>query len=500
MGSLKISFILSLCFLHLCLLTNGQSVELPFSAASISWYSGNLYSFGLEEKDNSLHFTIQQLDNNLLKRSSQTYTLTVQKNEEKVACWSDTLHGSLNVYVSEGRNQKVSVFRFTRKFELLNRSNGVEISRLNTLSGFDNELFYENSNVYAIKTKSDTSGKQFYLNKYLYKEEVGGLEYKLEWQFPFERKNISFSRVFYANKDHVFLFVVVKSGEKMGQWILKVNANKGYLVKGTKLNDKGDENTYCFGNYYYDKDSKKMILIGHKFNSKQMAPGSDYLASSTSTAVSLFLSEIDSIGDQIVKQEIKLPVIAAKSGGKITPLSYLLQIQSFQKIEMDYYKVVVDVYKKISSVSCYTYANSFSQGIKKEEEKYHAEKKNISSEPLIDTYLFSNDKLDMNGKLCQDSLTIYKLFYKAPSLPVKLFFGEDSLHRPLWLLNKSHLKKGSINYSVLKAGKKTYELAGIEEIQKSQAPICIPLPGNFAVIGRQIESFVYRIQLNNLEK
>jgi hypothetical protein len=493
-GSLKIKFYQIVCFVFLSLSLIAQSVDLPYSAAGICRYAGNLYCFGLEENNKKLQVSIQQLGKNLEKLALKNYPLSIQKSEDMVACWSDTLHGNLTIYVSEGKNQKVSVFRFNKNFELIDQSSGVDVSRLNSLSGFDNELYYDREHVYAIKTKRDSSGVQFYLNKYTNKESVGGFEYDLIWQFPFERKNISSARVFHANKDAVFMYVVVKAGEKTGQWILKINTKNGYLIKGTKLNGKGDENTYCFGNYYFDAVSKNLLIWGHKFNSKQFNPKSEQLAVAGYSVVTLYLSELDSIGDQVLKQEIQLPIFQTKTAGKTPGFSYLLQINKVRKTAFNEFKLDVDVYKNTKATACYTFANSFTMLFKKEEENYLFEKKTIASEPFIETYLFNNDKLDMNGKLCQDSSTsFYKLFYKQPSLSVKLNVSEDSLKRPVWLLSKSNVRKGTINYSFLKAGKKSYELKTLEELPKSGNPACIPLYKNEFVIGRQTETALYKI-------
>jgi hypothetical protein len=395
----------------------GQTLELPYSAAGLAWYSGNLYCFGLEENANGkVNFTVQRLGNSLEKYATQSFLLPFQKREEKVSCWSDTLHGYLNLYVSEGRKQKVSVFRFGRNFEFLNQSSGVEISRLNVLSGFDNELYYESKNVYAIKTKSDSSRKQFFLNKYTYKENSGGFEYDLLWQFPFERKNIASARVFYANKEAVWMYVMVNAGEKTGQWVLKVSANKGHLIKGTKLNDKGDDKTYCFGNFYFERSTKSLIICGHKFSPKQLPPGSETLAIAGSTAVTLYLTEIDSLGEQGLKQEITLPILSPKSAGKNPGYAYFLQLNTFVKTTESQYRIEADVYQKSKAMPCYTYANTFSFSLSKEDERYLAEKKNISSEPMIETFLFNNDRLDMNGKLCQDSSTSLSKLFETPDL------------------------------------------------------------------------------------
>lgn len=492
---LSLSKIPAICaLLFSVLLAPSQTIELPYSAAAMAWYSGNLYGYGLETAQNGkTSFVIQRFGKNFDKLTELHFLLQFQYTENKLSCWSDTLHGFLNIYVSEGPTQKVSLFRFGRNFELLNQSSGLEVSRLNVLSGFDNELYYENANAYVIKTKGDSAGKQFFLNKYTFKNTIGGFEYDLIWQFPFERRNVASARVFFANKDAVYMYVVVKAGEKKGQWMLKVSAKNGHLLKGSKLNEKGDENTYCFGNYYYESTTKSMLVCGHKFHPKQLNPGTEVLSIAGSTAVVLYLVELDSLGEQVLKQEIRLPVTASKPPVKT---AFLLQINKFTKTAGQHYQLEADVYQSNSTSSCYTYANSFALALSREEENFLAEKKAIFADPLITTYLGSNDRLDMNGKICLDSTTtLNKLLYKRPSLPVKLAYSTDSVSRPLWILSKSNPRKGAINFSLLLVEKKSYVLKSLEDLAKSSEPQCISIPGKQLVIGRQTETGTYKIRV-----
>ncbi len=102
----------------------------------------------------------------------------------------------------------------------------------------------------------------------------------------------------------------------------------------------------------------------------------------------------------------------------------------------------------------------------------------------------------MNGKLCVDSSTsVTKLFLKSPSLPVKLFFEEDSLNRPFWVLSKSAINKDNIQYSYLKAGKKNYELKPVEAILKDKAPTCFRISSLKYLIARQEDLTNYRLVL-----
>jgi len=40
------------------------------------------------------------------------------------------------------------------------------------------------------------------------------------------------------------------TGEKSGQWVLRIDSENGKLIKASKLNDKGENSTYLFGDFF----------------------------------------------------------------------------------------------------------------------------------------------------------------------------------------------------------------------------------------------------------
>src|SRR5690606_23022037 len=145
----------------------------------------------------------------------------------------------------------------------------VDIARLNNTALFSNETVYYNNFVYNLKTENDTTGKQFYIDKYELKSEKENFDYQFKWQFPFEKKDIRTAHIFYADKFQVMVFVNIAEGSKAGQWILSVNAATGMLIKGTKLNNKDEASVYLYGNFLADKRTKSIMLIGQKFTEAQ---------------------------------------------------------------------------------------------------------------------------------------------------------------------------------------------------------------------------------------
>ncbi|MBK6523742.1 MAG: hypothetical protein IPG08_16325 [Sphingobacteriaceae bacterium] len=77
----------------------------------------------------------------------------------------------------------------------------------------------------------------------------------------------------------------------------------------------------------------------------------------------------------------------------------------------------------------------------------------------------------MNGKLFADTAkSADRLFYNQPVFKVKQAFKLNSDEFPVWVLKKTDSKTGTINFSTLKPGLKTYELKAISTNQKEEAP------------------------------
>jgi hypothetical protein len=124
------------------------------------------------------------------------------------------------------------------------------------------------------------------------------------------------------------------------------------------------------------------------------------------------------------------------------------------------------------------------------------EKNVITSNPLIEQFYYTKDKLDINGKLCFDSILAFEnVFYKNLILPIKQNYKTDESSNSLWVLRKSNAKKNSTTFSFLSPLKKTYQLGIISEILNSQNPLFIALSNNLFLISSQIEEHKYDIKL-----
>ncbi|MCC6371481.1 MAG: hypothetical protein IT236_10795 [Bacteroidia bacterium] len=447
-------------------------------------YKRNLYAYGLIQSKSQTALCVYKLDVQLHKQDSVVIEHLKTSADNFLMLYSDTLHDYLNIYLQKKDRNAVTIFRFNSNLKTVTTAEDVDVARLNSSDVFGAEPFYFKNSVYSIKTHSDTSGKQFYVNKFELKPGTGNFEYEQQWQFPFERKFIHSAKVFYANKTTVCLFVTVNGGNKHGQWLLKLNAESGKLIRGIKLNDKTENSHYFFGNYSVDAPNKSMQLIGQKYSQSQFDLKANKINIVNLPAIAMYYLNIDSLDEIDFRQDFKIPVLEQKSGAKKLNSCYQLRITKLQPKRNGKVIFEADVYKSDGHPFCYYYTNSGAYSLNEVDEKLVLEKSSVSPNTQVESYFMNNDKLDLNGKLCVDSVSGFeKIFYRPLTLPVKLAYKTDELNNPFWVLSKSNLKKNSINYSFLMPVKKLYEIKIIDEFQKTANPVFTALGSKSFIIS-----------------
>ncbi len=472
-----------------------QVKQFNFEKGNTQKFNGQLYVYGLLGTQKKAVFCIYQLNSQLQVTDSVLIPAGKSSAANFLQITSDTLHNYLNIYLQEKEKKLVTVHRFDRNFKLIASIENIDIARLNSISDFENEVFYFRNEVYTVKSQKDSSGMQFYLNKYTLKSETKNFEYAFTWQFPFERKHINSAHIFYASRQSVLLYVNICNGQKSGQWILNVNAITGKLTKGTKLNDKGELNTYAFGNFLMDTINRSLLLTGQKFTEAQFQQSEKKLSITNAPHALVYLIEIDSLSEVINKQDFKIPTTEPKTTSKKIVNNYIIRINSLLKDRTGKISFGADILKNSDNSLCYRYTNTSMYYIVQGEETLVIEKSTIASNPLVEKFYFSTDPLDMNGKLLVDSLKNFeKLFYKSSTFPVKLAFKTDAEANPLWVLSKTDLKKNSINFTFLSPVKKIYQLTLIEEVPKAANPVFLNLGPRLFVIARQTDEKLYELK------
>ncbi len=472
-----------------------QTKQLAVSKGNCQLYKGNIYSFGiLDQKQNSVCM-IYKLNFQLKALDSLSVDLGKIPTDNFLQLFSDTLHDLLNVYVQRKDKKQITIIRLNKLFEKIATIENVDVARLNSISTFESELFYFKNNVYTIKSQSDTSGKQFYLNKYVLRSDLKNFDYEPKWQFPFERKNINSAHIFYADTNCVLLYVNVIGDSRFGQWILKVNAKTGKLIRGTKLNDKGETTSYQFGAFLMDTTQRTITFLGQRFTHTQFDQKANKLAITNTPLASVYLIEIDSAGEVLSKQDFRIPVNEPKTTSKKVISNYLFRVNSLTKNKEGAITFESDIYKNTDNTLCYLYANTTAYKLIPEEETLILEKNTVGSNQMIEKYYFTTDKMDMNGKICIDSLSQFEtFFYKTSNFVVKKqFVNTDNGQR--WLLTRSDLKKKSINYSTLGPVNKLYQLTTIDDVLKAKDPAIYVLPNSQAIISSQEEESKFQMKL-----
>ncbi len=474
----------------------GQLKQFDLNKGNCQLFGGNLYSYGLSSKKKNAVFYIykQDLKLNILDSLIVETGKGIPKNYLQI--YSDTLHDYLNIYLQKKETKAETILRFNKKFELIATLENIDIARLNNTAMFSSEVLYFKNSVYSIKIEKDTSGKQFYLNKYTLKSETSNFEYEFKWQFPFERKNIHSAHIFYANKLYVFLFAIVEIGPKTGQWVLKIESETGKLLKATKLNTKGESNTYLFGSFFADKNYKSINLIGQKFSEAELKSRPNQLVISSSGQLTIYSLEIDSLGEIVNKLDFKIPINDIKTGAKKVTYSYMLRFSNLNKRADGGLSFTGDIFKISNPGTCYLYSNTSVFNLVPTEDKLVLEKNSVSSNLQVEDYYITPDKLDLNGKLCQDTLDqVERTLYKPLTFPIKQEFKYDIDKNPMWILGKHTTKKNSVNYSFLRPVKKVYQLTTIEDIVESNNPAFISLSESSFLISSQIDEGKYQLKL-----
>lgn len=479
----------SICF--------GQTVNFDLRNASAVSFNKSTYVYGFMPKLSTLTLCVYRLDKNHQKKDSFSVEFPNSKAEDFLRNQADTLHDFLNIYVQK-KDKSISILRFNKQFNLIAKIEDVEVARLNNSAMFKNSPLYFKNNVFAVHIAYDSTGQQFYINKFELKSELKNFEYEFKWQFPFERKNIHSAQLFFADQRFVFVYVIVRDGTKAGEWILKLNTMDGKLIKATKLNDQTDNDSYLFGSFSYDQRQKSLVLIGQKFSNVQLNLKTAKLNIANLPVATVYYVEIDSLGEIIKRQDFKVPINNIVSGAKNQSNGYVLNPYSISKDILGNVSFYADVYKSTGQALCFGYSNSVALKLIKLEDKLVMEKCVISPNALIETYYFSKDKLDENGRLCVSSASeIEKLFLASPGLLVKINFKIDEEKNSHWLLTKSNPKKNSVNFSVLAPDKKIYQVKSLDDYTKSSQPGILSVSQNAMVIFSQTEETKFQLKTYN---
>ena len=312
-----------------------QEIKRQLLNANILQFHHNLYVYGYQQNNTELKFKCYSYSHKLQVKDSAEYNLGKHTPSDYLQISVDTLHDFLNFYFQLA-NQKnmVSLFRTNDSLKTIATTDNYDANHINSLSVFDDEKLAYKQDLYIIRTATDSADKQFYLSKYHVKSVNKPFEYDFKWQFAFERKHIYRASILAADSNQVIIYAHVFDGLKKGQWILRINANTGEIIRGTKLSAKGDTRHFLVSNYIIDKKTKSIDVIGSVYEGNTI-DFKNKTSNFTTQAKNhkLFIVTIDSLGDvaQRVEKVFPLPIQTKTQTGL---QSFHLKIREFKKTQM----------------------------------------------------------------------------------------------------------------------------------------------------------------------
>ncbi len=434
-----------------------QQRTISVDKGKLTAFKGHFYVCGI--KTNTLK--ILRFDKNLQIKDSAEYKLDKSKAEDYLSIETDTLHDLLTVQLQKKDRQNALLLRFTPTLELKNEFKNLEVTKLNPLSGFGHQKFISGNAYYVVKSATDSTGKQYYLSRYDRENSATkAFEMKFRWQFNFEKQHIRNIHVFYADDDQVLVFVHINNGERKGQWILKINALNGLLIKAKRLNNNPNI-TYRYAHHHTDSISKEIVVVGQVTAGEQLA----------SATPSLFIWQADSLLGLIEQKNFPLKIQPSNPKPK-TVAQYIFQLPKLQVSPLGVYTLELDLYKQANAE--FKYANTSVQSFTIDSEGISFIQSPIKEFMEVENYFFSTDKQDLNGKLLQDTTwSSDRLFYKPMAIPSKTAFKLNDVGQPIWILRKYDVKTNKILYVQIAPGKKIYETTTLIQQTRETEPTVV---------------------------
>jgi hypothetical protein len=419
-------------------------------------------------------FKIFKFSPNLANVDSLHINLGKEKADAYLEITADTLHNFLNFYLQKGisSKSKASLIRLNDSLKIVTRADNIDVTKVNSLTSFEDEKYIFNNSVYLVRTTEDSLGKQFYLNKFDVSDLKKPFEYNQKWQFPFEKRHIKTAHVFYADTQLVMIYVHVSTGEKTGQWILRLNSKSGELIKGSKLNPKGDKRHFLFSGFHYDRKNKQLLALGSIYTPQQISfENNTFNFTGLNKQNSFFFVMIDSLGEVTQREEKAVPLPIPPNPKSKQVYFYHLKPREIIKKSDGEYKIYCNLYKSTGQELVFLYETGWIINLTLSEmivdlvpEKLFM---NLSTLPNF----LSTDPKEINGKFDLKTIAEFdKMLYSWPLADVEKFVGKDDLSNPKWILNRTDIKSTNTTFYLVKSGQKGLEHKVLLENTKYNRP------------------------------
>jgi hypothetical protein len=324
-------------------------------------------------------------------------------------------------------------------------------------------------------------------------------EYDYKWQFAFERQYIYRVSIIYADTNQVMVYAHVFDGLKKGQWILRINAHTGEIIRGTKLTAKGDTRYFLMSNFIIDKKSKSIDVIGSIYDAN-MLDFKNKTSNFTNQAKNhkLFLVTIDSLGDVVNRVEKTFP-LPIQTKTQIGLQSFHLKIREFTKNADGSYSIWSDIYEQ-SQPNVFSYYSSWQFNMIPNDVDYEVVRTpfSISTKAILNFTSFT--KGDTYGKFILNDIGEYDKFkYKKPLNEVVIKTGLDDLNNAFYVLKKTDILSAKKIYYYVYMGKKGLENKIIFKSEQGQH-IDVFFTGKTSYISfiTNIGNTDFELKVNNL--
>lgn len=455
-------------------LLKAQLVKQNLLLASTFSFHHNIYVYGYENpiakgSKANLIFKCYSYNYQLQKKDSILFDLGKHTPADYLEISVDTLHDVVNFYFQLA-NQKnvVSLLRVNDSLQKITSAENYDANHVNSLTAFDDEKFAYHQDMYIIRTNIDSGGKQFYLSKYHVKDITKPFEYEYKWQFAFEREYIHRATVVFADSMHVIVYAHVFDGLKKGQWILRIDATNGEIIKGTKLSAKGDTRYFLMSNIIVNTKSKNVDVIGSIYEANMIDfKNKTQNFTNQSKAHKLFLVNIDSTGEVTTRAEKQFPLpIQTKSVEGLK--SFHVKVREFKKLKDNNFNVWIDIYEQSKPLQ-FCYYSSWHVDIAPDDVDYaFTPSKFLISTAAIPGYI-SFEKGDTYGKFILNDISEYDKFkYQKAQNPFVITTEIDDLGNSQYLLKKTTLMTATKSYNYITMGKKGLENKVILKSEQGQ--------------------------------
>lgn len=481
-------------------LFKAQTVRQKLLSAKAIEFHNSIYVYGYEQSKSDLLFKCISFNYNLQQKDSVYFNLGKHTPSHYLEISVDTLHDVLNFYFQLANHKnEVSLLRLNNLLHIITSAENYDANHINALSVFDDEKYAFRNDLYIIRTSTDTSGKQFYLSRYHVKDMNKPFEYEYKWQFAFERKHIYRASIIYADSNMVMVYAHVSDGLKKGQWILRINAKNGEVIRGTKLSAKGDQRHFLMSNFIVNKKTKSVAVIGSIYDVNMMnfkTKTSDFTNQSKNHKV--FLINIDSMGDVVSRFEKAFPLPIQTKAGNVLQ-SFHLKMRGFDKKKDGSYEVWSDVYEQTLK-NVFTYYSSWHFNIVPNDVDYEIARSAFTIGTKAIPNFTSLAKGDTHGKITLNDIGDYdRLKYKKPLNEVVIKTDLDTLSNVYYILKKTEIASSRTIYYHVFMGKKGLESKVILRSEQGQnTSIYFTSVTSYISFLTNIGNTDYELKINNL--